>query len=151
MSESMNEAPFWERKSLSEMSPQEWESLCDGCGRCCVQKLEDEDSGEVFYTAIACRYLDSDACRCTVYEKRNQLVPDCLPLSPDTREIFPWLPESCAYRLLSEGKSLPYWHYLISGDRNTVHEVDISVRDKVVSEDEVPSDEWEEHIIQWVD
>lgn len=142
---------FWERKTLHEMNPQEWESLCDGCGRCCVQKLEDEDSGEIYYTAIACRYLDSDACRCTVYETRNQQVPDCLRITPAAVEIFHWLPESCAYRLIQEGKPLPYWHHLISGSRETVHEVGISVRDKVLSEDEVPSEDWEEHIITWVD
>lgn len=149
--EQVNSGAFWERKSLHEMSAEEWESLCDGCGRCCVQKLEDEDSGEIFYTAIACRYLDSDACRCTVYETRNQRVPDCLRITPDAAEIFPWLPESCAYRLIHAGKPLPDWHHLISGSRQTVHEVDISVRDKVVSEDEVPEEEWEEHIITWVD
>lgn len=142
---------FWERKTLHEMTQKEWESLCDGCGRCCVQKLEDEDSGEIFYTAIACRYLDSDACRCTVYETRSQRVPDCLRITPDQSEIFHWLPESCAYRLIHEGKPLPYWHHLISGSRETVHEVGISVRDKVVSEDEVPEEDWEEHIITWVD
>lgn len=143
--------PFWERKSLHEMTAAEWESLCDGCGRCCLHKLEDEDNGELHYTAIACRYLDSEACRCRVYEERLQRVEDCLRVGPDEKEVFQWLPESCAYRLLYEGKPLPDWHYLISGSRDTVHEAGISVRGKVLSEDQVPEEDWEEYIIRWVD
>lgn len=125
---------FWKRKSLSGMSRTEWESLCDGCALCCLHKLQDEDTEEVYYTDIACKLLDTDACRCTNYTARAVLMPSCLTLSADEPDTFKWLPESCAYRRLSEGKDLPQWHPLITGDDESVHVAGISARGKVVSE-----------------
>ncbi len=125
---------FWERKSLSEMTPEEWESLCDGCALCCMHKVEDEDSGEVFYTNLACRLLDTDSCRCTDYANRVKQVADCLSLTPGDKSAFEWLPATCAYRLLSRGEPLFDWHPLISGDPESVHAAGISVRGQVLSE-----------------
>ncbi len=143
-------AVFWQEKSLSEMSVNEWESLCDGCARCCLHKLEDDDSGEVHYTSVVCRYLDQPRCRCTCYEDRNSLVPECVRLTPETAGSFKWLPNTCAYRLISEGKSLEWWHPLVSGRQETVEEAGISIKGKCVSEAHVHPDSFEEQIIRWV-
>lgn len=142
--------PFWQRKRLDEMSPAEWESLCDGCGKCCLAKLEDEDNGDVYYTDIVCRYMDSDNCRCTVYENRAAKVPECLVLTPATLGDYYWLPYTCAYRTLAEGRPLPDWHPLRSGSPESVHEAGVSIRHRVVPETDVPEEEWEEHIIHWI-
>lgn len=144
-------AGFWETKPLSEMSVAEWESLCDGCGKCCLHKLEDEDSGEVFYTDVACRLLDPDSCCCSDYPNRLSLVPDCLQLTAGQIEELCWLPSTCSYRLLAEGRPLPSWHPLVTGDKNSVHLADASVRGKVVSELSVSPGDLEERIVYWAD
>ena len=144
-----NPRPFWETKSLDEMTPAEWESLCDGCARCCLHKLEYEGTGEVYYTNIVCRLLDSKSCRCACYERRHLLVPGCLGLNPSKVKQLKWLPRTCAYRRLAEGSGLKWWHPLVSNDPNTVHEADISVRGKIVNEDNVHPDELCSPVVIW--
>ena len=141
--------PFWERKSLSEMTPSEWESLCDGCARCCLHKLEDEDSGELYYTRVVCRYLEQSSCRCTVYEQRSELVPDCVTLTPDNLDELHFMPGTCAYRLLNEGHPLPLWHPLLSGNANSTQAAGITVSGRVISEAHVHDDGYEEHVVEW--
>ncbi len=147
------ETPFWKRKPLSRMSPEEWESLCDGCGKCCLHKLRDpgtdRDSGEVWHTDVACRLLDTHTCRCTDYANRRAKVPDCIQLTPRGARRFGWLPSTCAYRLLAEGRDLPWWHPLVSGDPETVHIAGISARDRVISEDEYGDGDLEDRIVDW--
>ena len=129
----MSGTPVWE-KPLASLDRGEWESLCDGCGKCCLHKLEDEVSGEVHPTNIACRLLDRTSCRCSDYRDRRAYVPDCIRLTAQSVGKLPWLPSTCAYRLRAEGKPLPEWHYLISGDRETVHQVGMSARGWTVAE-----------------
>ncbi len=138
---------FWEAKLLSDMSQTEWESLCDGCGKCCLNKLEDEETGEVFYTDAACRLLDISTCRCTAYFQRTSLVKDCLVLTPEDTREYHWLPKSCAYRLVMEKRELPPWHPLVSKDPNSVHLAGASVRGWAVSENGISEEQMEERII----
>ena len=125
---------FWLEKSLDQLSPDEWEALCDCCGKCCLHKILDEETGEVEYTPIACKYLNIEKCECELYCDRHDLNPECVKLSPKDKNNFFWMPETCAYRLIMENKPLPDWHYLISGDRETVHTSGNSARGKAVSE-----------------
>lgn len=142
---------FWERKSLSQMNEAEWEALCDGCARCCMVKLEDENTGRVRYTALVCGLLDIDTCRCTRYPDRHKLVKDCVELSPDMAGTLRWLPRSCAYRRLAEGRELADWHPLISGNPQSVHRAGVSVRGNVVPVTLVHEDEHAHHEIDWIE
>ncbi len=143
----MTEKPFWEDVPLSEMNDEQWESLCDGCAKCCLLKLEDEDTLEIAFTNVACRQLNLGTCSCNNYSRRSLLVPDCVTMTPDLVPELSWMPKTCAYRRLSEGKPLSWWHPLISGDPETVHKVGISVRGRVVSE-RVAGD-LDNHIVSW--
>jgi uncharacterized cysteine cluster protein YcgN (CxxCxxCC family) len=131
----MTTKPFWETRSLSEMSPQEWESLCDGCGLCCLIRFEDEDTGDITPTQLACSLFDDRTCRCSNYAERERHVPDCIKLTPGNIATLPWMPLSCAYRRLHEGKPLPVWHPLVTGDPESVHAAGVSVRGVTISED----------------
>ena len=130
----MAEKPFWERKTLDEMTAAEWESLCDGCGLCCLIRFEDEDTGEIIPTRVACKLLDQHLCRCKDYENRKAHVPDCIKLTPGAIESLQWMPKSCAYRRLSEGRTLASWHPLITSDPESVHRAGVSIRDQTISE-----------------
>ncbi|MBI6630212.1 YcgN family cysteine cluster protein [Pontibaca salina] len=140
---------FWERKPLDRMTRREWEALCDGCGKCCLNKLEDEDTGEIELTRVACRLLDDCTSLCAHYEIRHQFVPECIVLRPSTLEKnLYWMPQTCAYRLLWEGKPLYDWHPLISGDPESVHRAGVSLRGQTVSEFDTPEEDWEDYIIE---
>ncbi len=139
---------FWENMPLKDMNEKEWEALCDGCGKCCLNKIEDADTGEVFLTRVACRLLDDKTCRCTQYNIRKKLVPECINLNADNIEKHAyWMPQTCAYRLLYTGESLPEWHPLLSGTNQTVHDANVSAQGITVSEVDVRDDEWEQLII----
>ena len=142
---------FWNTKSLIDMSQEEWESLCDGCGRCCLHKLEDIETDLLFYTNVACRLLDEQSCRCSDYQHRQRQVKDCLVLDPGKESQFQWLPRSCAYRRLAEGKTLEWWHPLVSGSQETVRKAGISVCGRTVCELSVDTEQLEDHIISWID
>lgn len=146
-----HDAPWWINKTLAELDEQQWEALCDGCGLCCLAKLEDEDSGEIAFTRVACHLLDRNSCRCRDYANRNRKVPDCLRLTADNIADIDWLPPTCAYRLRYEGKALPQWHPLVSGSNESVHEAAVSVRGRVISEYDVHPDGLDEHIVRWFD
>ncbi len=146
----MADIPFWQRKRLEDMTATEWESLCDGCGLCCLTKLQDGDTGEVFYTDLSCPLMDTATCRCRNYEQRQQLVPDCTRLTPENVREFDWLPTTCAYRTLAEGRPLPDWHPLRSGSPDTVHKAGISAANRATPSNQVAVEVWQEHIIRWV-
>lgn len=140
--------PFWKTKQLEEMNQQEWESLCDGCAQCCLQKLEDMDTGEVYVTQIVCGLLDMNTCQCSAYSDRSERVPSCITMTPkDVRDIK-WMPATCAYRLLAENRPLPEWHPLVSGRKESVIEADISIKDKAISENDVAESDWPEYIVE---
>ncbi len=139
--------PYWKTKAIENMDRDEWEALCDGCGKCCLEKLKDEATGEVFYTYVSCRFLDTVSCRCKVYESRFEKAPDCIVITPGNIKDLTWLPDTCAYRIIYDAAELERWHPLVSGDPETVHQAGISVRDKVVPGDYVHPDDLEGYII----
>ncbi|MGB5949012.1 MAG: YcgN family cysteine cluster protein [Parvibaculum sp.] len=141
--------PFWKRKTLEEMTRAEWESLCDGCAKCCLVKLEDEDTLEILFTDAVCKLLDGNSCRCTDYANRSKLVPDCVHLTPKIIREVNWMPPSCAYRLIAEGKDLPSWHPLVSGDAESVHRAGMSVRGRTICESEVELEDICDRIVEW--
>ena len=143
-------APFWRTKTLEQMTPEEWESLCDGCARCCLVKLEDEDTGKIYFTDIGCTLLDAKTCKCRDYRRRSRRVRDCVTLTPEAVRSLTWLPATCAYRLLGEGKDLPDWHPLVSGSPDSVHAARASVRGRVhASEDDLAQEAWPGRIVLW--
>ena len=140
-------APFWKTKSLDEMTAAEWESLCDGCGRCCLHKLRDDETDEILHTNVACRLLDTESCACSDYPRRRDRVPDCVQLTPAALAEIDWLPPSCAYRRVAEGRGLAWWHHLVSGTPDTVHDAGVSVRGRAISERIAgPLDH---HVVEW--
>ena len=142
--------PFWRTKTLEQLTKAEWESLCDGCGRCCLNKLEYEDTGEIAWTDLACRLLDGESCRCTDYENRSAKVKDCVSLTSRNINRISWLPPTCAYKLVAEGRDLYWWHPLVSGDPETVHQAGVSVRGRVgATEEAVRDEELEDRIVSW--
>jgi uncharacterized cysteine cluster protein YcgN (CxxCxxCC family) len=148
--EAAPDRPFWETKPLEALDKAEWESLCDGCGRCCLVKLEDDDTGTVHLTSVGCRLLNSETCRCSDYRQRRRRVRDCIKLTPDLARTLAWLPPTCAYRLIGEGRRLQWWHPLVSGSPETVHEAGISVRGRVAaSECELELDDYPNYIVNW--
>ncbi|MGR3700484.1 MAG: YcgN family cysteine cluster protein [Paracoccaceae bacterium] len=140
---------FWEEYPINRLTQAEWEALCDGCGKCCLNKLEDEETGEVVLTRVACRLLDDSTCRCGQYPIRHQFVPECIVLSPKNmdKNLY-WMPETCAYKLLWQGKPLYHWHPLISGDPQSVHDAGVSVQGITIPEFDVPEEDWEDYIIE---
>jgi uncharacterized cysteine cluster protein YcgN (CxxCxxCC family) len=144
------ETPFWKQKTLEELNPAEWESLCDGCGRCCLVKLEDEESGKIHFTDIACKLFNPSTCRCADYAHRRRRVHDCIKLTPAKVRTLGWLPPSCAYRLIAEGRDLAWWHPLVSGSQTSVHEAGVSVRGRIgMSEQDIRLADYPEHIVAW--
>ncbi len=141
--------PFWRRKTLGEMSGPEWESLCDGCGRCCLNKLEDMETGAIAWTYVACKLLDGATCRCKDYPNRQKKVPDCIALTPEVVPELKWLPPTCGYRLVAEGRDLYWWHPLLSGDPATVHDAGISVSGRTIPEKGIGLDELENFVVAW--
>lgn len=144
-------APFWKSKTLAEMSAEEWESLCDGCGKCCLIGLEDEDTGEIYLTDVACKLLDGATCQCSDYPNRKTKVPDCVQLTPEAVPTLHWLPKTCAYRLVSEGRDLFAWHHLVCGDREAIHRAGVSVQGKTRPERNMKVRQLMKRIRRWPD
>jgi uncharacterized cysteine cluster protein YcgN (CxxCxxCC family) len=145
----MSRLPFWKAKTLDQMTRREWESLCDGCAKCCIVKFEDEETGALAYTNLHCKLLDGRTCQCSDYRNRKKYVPDCVKLTPESVATVDWLPDSCAYRLVQDGKDLPDWHHLVCGDRERIHEEGHSVRGRTISEEGISEEDQEDYIIDW--
>jgi len=142
------EKDFWKKKTLAEMTIEEWEALCDGCGICCMYKIEDEETGEINLTSVACRFLDLDTVTCQLYDSRFSAMPTCIKLTPSKVEHLEWLPDTCAYRLILQGKPLPDWHPLVSGDPGSVHRAGLSVKGRILRESDVNLDDLEDYIVE---
>jgi uncharacterized cysteine cluster protein YcgN (CxxCxxCC family) len=140
---------FWKTKKLSEMTTEEWESLCDNCGKCCLHKLEDEDTGDIYFTSVVCNLIDLDTCRCTRYAERTQLVPECLNLKQHDFAEYNWLPATCAYRLLTDEQELPSWHPLLSGTAESVQDAGVAISSYAMKESDI--NDLEDHIIEWLE
>ena len=147
MAKLSEQGQFWREKKLDQMNAEEWESLCDGCAKCCLEKLEDINTRKISYTNIGCELLDVNECRCKSYTERDRYVPDCVRLSSKNIASLKWMPSTCAYRLLSEGRDLPDWHPLVSGNSNSVHEAGMSIRGRAIASDE--AGDYEDYIVQW--
>jgi len=141
--------PFWKSKSMTEMSTEEWESLCDGCGKCCCLRMEDEDTAAIYVTDISCKLFNRETCRCGDYENRVKQVPDCVQLTPENAGALAWMPQTCAYRLIANGKDLYDWHHLVSGSRQTIHDAGMSVQNATYSEIDIPEKDQIKHIVIW--
>lgn len=148
---SSEDKPFWQTKTLEEMNPEEWDLLCDGCARCCLIKLQDEDTDEVFLTRLACKLLDVNSCRCRNYAARHEVMHDCLAINPDSLKKIDWLPQTCAYRRMADGRGLAWWHPLVSGSTETVHQAGISVRSFARSEQRIKPENFHRYIIADLD
>lgn len=149
MTETPQDLPFWKTKTLAEMNDAEWETLCDGCGLCCLNKLEDWETGEIVWTSVRCTLLDGESCRCSDYENRQATVPDCIRLTVESVSEISWLPPTCGYRLVRDGLDLYWWHPLVSGDPDTVHQAGISARGRTISEDGIDIDDYEDYLVTW--
>lgn len=143
------EVPFWQRKALAEMTRDEWESLCDHCAKCCLIKLEDDEDDTIYYTDIACDLVDKKTCQCSDYWNRTTLVPDCLQLTMDNLDQLYWMPPTCSYRLIDEGKALPEWHHLITGNKEAIHQAGDSIAGRFFYAKQIKEEEWEEHVVEW--
>ena len=140
---------FWKTKSLVDFSTEEWEALCDGCGKCCLHKIEYADTGEIEYTNVACTLLNDNSCKCKDYNNRHKKIPDCLVITPQKISTIKWLPDTCAYKLVWEGKDLYWWHYLKSGSHQSIHDAGVSVRGRTISEDE--DVDLHDHVVDWIE
>ena len=150
MSHAQPQTPFWQEKRLVDMSMEQWEALCDGCGKCCLVQLEDEDSGQRCFTDLACKYFNIEQGGCTAYEQRSQKMPTCVKLTPQNLAEVYWLPMTCAYRLINEGKQLPAWHPLLTGNKKSVAESGHAMAGRVIPILAVDEENWEDHIVDWV-
>lgn len=148
MSRAQNDK-FWKTVPMAEMSRSQWESLCDGCGKCCCIRLEDEDTQDVYITDVACHLFDPETCQCSDYANRSKKVPDCVTLSPDNVEALYWMPQTCSYRLVANGEDLPDWHHLVTGSKDSIHDAGMSVQYAVQNEKDVDQDELHRHIVIW--
>ncbi len=144
----MVQKPFWQTTALADMNADQWEAICDGCAKCCLVKLHDEETGDITFTNLACCLLDTQSCRCTDYARRTEIVPDCVKLSKDNLDNIDFMPPSCAYRLLNEGKPLPLWHPLVSGTRDSVAAAGMSAKGRIISENDA-DDDIEAHVVDW--